>query len=332
MLGVDLITEEIKESKNFQILSKVFSYHYVNKDNLKPIISYDEFKEVLTNFIEEIMKNYLIKMGFADYRGKEPEVKTVDFKDNTSGDYHYNMIRLDETIPCNIFKGNIFAFFTPCHELIHFKYNTDLHAEIINKNTVRVAKETLIRHDAETAAPIFKYDYYSDNYKFDSEEKLADIEGVELFRKIIEYMNITLTREDEIKLLNIYTNNRIQYHNYLRDFRSNIRFNNFFMDFEEAFDFLIRDNPEWCSCPQLQIEYYQDGEGKVRKRTSEELQSILEREDDKDIKEYIQSLLVPNEDKRLYDGGFKQKKLNLKMPYNKYYKISNINNKKYCQE
>ena len=329
---MDLITEEIKESKNFQILSKVFSYHYVNKDNLKPIISYDEFRQVLINFIEEIMRNYLIKMGFADYRGKEPEVKIVDFKDNTNGDYHYNMIRLDETIPWNIFKGNILAFFTPCHEIIHFKYNTDLHAEIINKNTVRVAKETLIRHDAETAAPIFKYDYYSDNYKFDSEEKLADIEGVELFRKIIEYMNITLTREDEIKLLNIYTNNRIQYHNYLRDFRSNIRFNNFFMDFEEAFDFLIRDNPEWCSCPQLQIEYYQDGEGKVRKRTSEELQSILEREEDKDIKEYIQSLLVPNEDKRLYDDGFKQKKLGLKMPYNKYYKISNINNKKYCQE
>ncbi len=322
---MDLITEEIKESKNFQILSKVFSYHYVNKDNLKPIISYDEFKEVLTNFIEEIMKNYLIKMGFADYRGKEPEVKIVDFKDNTSGDYHYNMIRLDETIPWNIFLGNILVFFDACHELIHFKYNTDLHAEIINKNTVRVAKETLIRHDAETAAPIFKYDYYNDNYKFDSEEKLADIEGVELFRKIIEYMNITLTREDEIKLLNIYTNNRIQYHNYLRDFRSNIRFNNFFMDFEEAFDFLIRDNPEWCSCPQLQIEYYQDGEGKVRKRTSEELQSILEREEDKDIKEYIQSLLVPNEDKNLYEKGFKERKLELKIYHNKYYKLTNAN-------
>lgn len=322
---MDLITEEIKESKNFQILSKVFSYHYVNKDNLKPIISYDEFKEVLTNFIEEIMKNYLIKMGFADYRGKEPEVKIVDFKDNTNGDYHYNMIRLDETIPWNIFLGNILVFFDACHELIHFKYNTDLHAEIINKNTVRVAKETLIRHDAETAAPIFKYDYYSDNYKFDSGEKLADIEGVELFRKIIEYMNITLTREDEIKLLNIYTNNRIQYHNYLRDFRSNIRFNNFFMDFEEAFDFLIRDNPEWCSCPQLQIEYYQDGEGKVRKRTSEELQSILEREEDKDIKEYIQSLLVPNEDKNLYEKGFKERKLELKIYHNKYYKLTNAN-------
>ena len=322
---MDLITEEIKESKNFQILSKVFSYHYVNKDNLKPIISYDEFKEVLTNFIEEIMKNYLLKMGFADYRGKEPEVKIVDFKDNTSGDYHYNMIRLDETIPWNIFLGNILVFFDACHELIHFKYNTDLHAEIINKNTVRVAKETLIRHDAETAAPIFKYDYYNDNYKFDSGEKLADIEGVELFRKIIEYMNITLTREDEIKLLNIYTNNRIQYHNYLRDFRSNIRFNNFFMVFEEAFDFLIRDNPEWCSCPQLIIEYYQDGEGKVRKRTTEELQNILEREDDKDIKEYIQSLLVPNEDKNLYEKGFKERKLELKIYHNKYYKLTNAN-------
>ena len=324
---MDLITEEIKESKNFQILSKVFSYHYVNKDNLKPIISYDEFKQVLTNFIEEIMRNYLIKMGFTDYRGKEPEVKTVDFKDNTNGDYHYNMIRLDETIPCNIFKGNIFAFFTPCHELIHFKYNTDLSAGVINKNTVRVAKERLIRHDAETATPIFKYDYYSDNYKFNSEEKLANIEGIELFREIIEYMNITLNREDELKLLNISANNKIQYQNYLRDFRNCLKFNNFFMDFEEAFDFLIGYNPEWCSCPQLQIEYYQDEEGKVRKRTTEELQSILEREDDKDIKEYIQSLLVRNEDKNLYEKGFKERKLELKIYHNKYYKITNVNRK-----
>ena len=69
MLGVDLITEEIKESKNFQILSKIFSYHYVNKDNLKPIISYDEFKEVLTNFIEEIMNGYLIKTGNINEKG-----------------------------------------------------------------------------------------------------------------------------------------------------------------------------------------------------------------------------------------------------------------------
>lgn len=320
-----LITEEIKESKNFQILSKVFSYHYAHKDNIETIILSNEFKEVLTNFIEEIMRDYLIKKDFADYRGKKPEVKVVDFKDNTKGDYHYNMIKLDETLPRDIFKGNIFAFFTACHELIHFKYDTDLDAGIINKNTVRIAKEKLIRHDAETADPIFKYDYYSDNYKFYSEEKLANMEGVDLFRETIKYMNITLKKEADLKILNISTNNSLQYHNYLRDFRSNIRFNNFFWDFEETFDFLIRQNPEWCDLPQLQIEYYQDEEGKVRKRTSEELQYLLEIVDDEDIKEYIQSLLAHNEDKRLYNGEFKQKKLNLKIHYNKYSKIKNVN-------
>lgn len=323
---MDLITEEIKESKNFQILSKVFSYHYTNKDNIEPIILYNEFKEVLTNFIEEIMRYYLIKMDFADYRGKDPKVKIVDFNGNTNGDYHYNMIRLDETIPWNIFKGNILVFFDICHELIHFKYDTDLNAGVINKNIVRAAKETLIRHEAETTAPIFKYDYYSDNYKFDSEEKLANMEGVDLFREIIKYMNITLNKEDDLKLLNISTNNRLQYHNYLRDFRSNIRFNNFFWDFEEAFDFLIRQNSGWYNrFPQLQIEYYQDEEGKVRKRTTEELQRLSEKEEDKDVKEYIQSLLVSTDYKRLSDDGFKQKKLSLKIPHNKYYKISNAN-------
>lgn len=323
---MDLITEEIKESKNFQILSKVFSYHYVNKDNLKHIISCDEFKEILTNFIEEIMRDYLIKMDFADYRGREPKVKIVAFKDNTKGDYHYNMIRLDETIPWNIFKGNILVFFDICHELIHFKYDTDLNAGIINKNIVRVAKEKLIRHEAVTGEPMFKYDYYSDNYKFYSEEKLANMEGVDLFREIIKYMNITLNKEDDLKLLNIFTNNRLQYHKYLRDFRSDIRFNHFFWDFEEAFDFLIRQNPGWYKfLPQLQIEYYQDKEGKVRKRTPEELQSLLEKEEDKDIKEYIQNILVPTDYKSLCDDGFKQKKLNLKIPYNKFSKIKKVN-------
>ena len=273
------------------------------------------------------MRYYLIKIDMCYYIGKKKKKKIVDFNGNTNGDYHYNMIRLDETIPWNIFKGNILDFFTPCHELIHFKYNTDLHAEIINKNTVRVAKETLIRHEAETTAPIFKYDYYSDNYKFDSEEKLANMEGVDLFREIIKYMNITLNKEDDLKLLNISTNNRLQYHNYLRDFRSNIRFNHFFWDFEEAFDFLIRQNPGWYNCfSQLQIEYYQDEEGKVRKRTTEELQRLSEKEEDKDVKEYIQSLLVSTDYKRLSDDGFKQKKLGLKMPYNKYSKIKNNKN------
>ncbi len=228
---MDLITEEIKESKNFQILSKVFSYHYVNKDNLEPIISYDEFCQVLTNFIEEIMQNYLIKMGFTDYRGKNPEATIVNFKDSTIGDYNSNTIRLAETIPWNIFKGNILVLFDVCHELIHFKYDTDINAGIINKNIVRAIKETLIQQDAETSESIFKYDYYYDNYEFDSREKLADIEGVCLFREIIEFMNITLTKEDEIKLLNIYNNNRIQYNNYLRDFRNNLKFNNFFYGF-----------------------------------------------------------------------------------------------------
>ena len=93
MLGVDLITEEIKESKNFQILSKIFSYHYVNKDNLKPIISYDEFKQVLINFIEEIMNDYLIKSGNTREKGS---CEIVKFNKGKAGDCIDTKIRLDE--------------------------------------------------------------------------------------------------------------------------------------------------------------------------------------------------------------------------------------------
>ena len=60
-------------------------------------------------------------------------------------------------------------------------------------------------------------------------------------------------------------------------------------------------------------------------RILEVLKILLETEENEDIKEYIQSLLVPTDYKRLSDDGFKQKKLGLKMPYNKYSKITNAN-------
>ena len=54
---MELLTEKIKESTNFQALAKVLIYHYQNQAKRKTIISYNEFKELLTNFIEEIMTN-----------------------------------------------------------------------------------------------------------------------------------------------------------------------------------------------------------------------------------------------------------------------------------
>ena len=81
-------------------------------------------------------------------------------------------------------------------------------------------------------------------------------------------------------------------------------YNNYFLDFEEAFDEMIKHNPNWLSIPQLNIEYYLGKDGKVYKRTKEELEERLKTETDENIKEYIQYLLKPNVDKRLDRSEF----------------------------
>ena len=69
------------------------------------------------------------------------------------------------------------------------------------------------------------------------------------------------------------------------------------MDFEEAFDEMIKFYPNWLAIPQLNVEYYLDKDGNVAKRTKKELEKRLKTETDKDIKEYIQYL--KDENKRL---------------------------------
>ena len=119
--------------------------------------------------------------------------------------------------------------------------------------------------------------------------------------------------------------NTIQYQNYLRDLRLNIQFNSNFLDFEEAFDIMIKSNPEWLKFSQLNIEYCIDENGKVRKRTKEELEERLKMEFDEDIKLYIQYLLKPDSNKLLIRSVFPSNNKKIKDDEMKYATISNKN-------
>ena len=312
---MDLITEEIKESKNFQILSKVFSYHYTNKDNLKPIISYDEFKEVLTNFIEEIMQNYLTKSGNINEQGS---CEIVNFNNRKSGDCIDTKIRLDEDGVKDIFLGDLIMF-TPYHELTHFKYNVDIASGKVYGNLVRYLKERLIRKDGVTYINGYDDFYYSLNYDCISIETLANMEGIYNLAKILDMMRIDLTKADQLNLILLMERNASLYNKHLRDLTLNLKSNLFYQNFEDFFDLIVEDHPEWLDYKQLQIEYYQDEEGKVRKRIPEELQSLLEREEDEETRKYIESLVKQNKDKK--EEKFKQKKYD----YVKFSKITNAN-------
>ena len=113
----------------------------------------------------------------------------------------------------------------------------------------------------------FQYDYYIDNYDFISTEKLANIEGINLLLKLFKMMKIELTDEDIDKLDSFRLIEKLKYEINLRNFTGHKKIVSSYLSYEEAFDFLIKDHPEWLDYKQLQIEYYKDDEGKVRKRT-----------------------------------------------------------------
>lgn len=317
---MELLTEKIKESTNFQALAKVLIYHYQNQAKRKTIISYNEFKELLTNFIEEIMTNYLKLLDIE----RKPIFK-IEKLIRCLGCQQEEVIKSDEMVIREIYRGDIVNLVYICHELIHFKYWFAIVNYEVNKNIIDVLKEILIRHDGENRLNYFKYDYYNDNYSLERGEILADIEGVELLKHILRLMNIELTKTDLEKLNKIY--NAMKRKNYIdkRNFTRCPISNNFYDTFNNWFDVIIKDHKEWLVIEQLQIEYYLDEEGNVRKRTPEELLIMQEETENTDIKEYIKSILVSTDYKRSYDDGFKQKKFDLKMPYNKFHKISNAN-------
>ena len=317
---MELLTEKIKESTNFQALAKVLTYHYQNQEKRKTIISYNEFEELLTNFIEEIMSNYLNLLSI-----ETKPIFKIEKLIGSLGCQQKEVIKSDEKVIREIYKGDIVNLVYICHELIHFKYWFAIVSGEVNKNIIDVLKEILIRHDGKNRLNYFKYDYYNDNYSLERGEVLANIEGVELLKHILSLMNIELTKKDLEKLNEMY--NAMKRKKYIdkRNFTRCPISNNFYNTFNNWFDIIIKDHKEWLDIKQLQIEYYLDEEGNVRKRTTEELLVLQDETENIDIKEYIKNFLVPVNYKSSYDDNFKPKKFDLKISHNKYSKVSNGN-------
>ena len=209
--------------------------------------------------------------------------------------------------------------FTPYHELTHFKYNVDIASGKVYGNLVRYLKELLIRRDGMTYINGYDDFYYFLNYDCISIETLANMEGIYNLAKLLDMMEIDLTKADQLTLILLLKHNVSLYNKHLRDLTLNLKSNLFYQNFEDFFDLIVEDHLEWLDYKQLQIEYYQDEEGNVRKRTAEELQSLLEREEDEETRKYIKSLLKHNKDKK--EEKFKQKKYD----YIKFSKITNAN-------
>lgn len=327
---MELLNEKVINSKDFQVLKSIIKNRYIKNPNFK--IYYSEFQETVIAVVEEIMRTYLEDTKYSEDKCSCVIKRCKGFV----GDFNpkNNRITINEqNIDNIIYLGNINSMDAIFHELNHFKLKYDMRLGKINKDVIRNIKESLIRsstaqnpfNDKNIKEGITVIDdaYYNCNYDLYSGEKIAQINAINNLISFVEIAGIELSEQHLHELQKSLKDNIEQYNNYLRDLRFNYEFNDYFLDFEEAFDVMIKFNPGWLAFSQLNIEYYLDEDGNVAKRTKEELAERLKTETDEDIKEYLQYLLTNNLDKELNTNAFSSDNMGFKIDKMKYTNIKN---------
>lgn len=309
---MELLNEKVIDSNSFQLLQLMIKKLYVKENNPESIISYNEFKEKIVAFVEVIMKSYLED---TKYHNDKYYCIIKELPSYRLGEFNLesNVIIINESVIKEIYLGKINSMTVIFHELNHFKSKYDIKLGIINSDIIRTIKEELLRVANNRDSKLINDDYYKCNYTVFSDEKIAEINAINNLISFAQIIGIELSKQHLQQLEEQIKSNTRQYNNYLRDLRLIFNYNNYFLDFEEAFDIMIKHNPSWLTIPQLNVEYYLDKKGKVAKRTKEELEERLKTETDENIKEYIQYLLSPNTDKRLSRSEFSEdiKKINV---------------------
>ena len=306
---MELLSEKVIGSRNFEILQLMFQNIYTNEQHL---IQYSNFKEMLVVFVEKIMSTYLED---TEYYNDKYSCIVKELPSYRLGEFNSenNVIIINESVIKEIYLGKINSMTVIFHELNHFKSKYDIKLGIINSDIIRTIKEDLLRVANNIDSKFINDDYYKCNYTVFSDEKIAEINSINNLISFVKIVGIELSKQHLQQLEEQIENNTRQYNNYLRDLRLIFNYNNYFLDFEEAFDIMIKHNRSWLTIPQLNIEYYLKKDGKVAKRTKQELEERLITETDENIKEYIQYLLSPNTNKRLSRSEFSEdiKKINV---------------------
>lgn len=311
---MDLLDGTILNSQNLSFLCSFFKNSKSSQE-----IPYEIFKMNLMKFAKEVMQNYIKDTPYSS----DPCLCYGYGKLESYGSFtpNINMILIKENIIRRMYEKKDFSTLTVLfHELNHFKLKYDIKLGYFDESLVRVIKEELISNSP--LYPSFlkvdtkdnKSTYYKDNYEFISEEILADIMAIENLLQLIKYANISITNYQQEQLNSLLNKYSRQYKNRLRDVSNNINFNSYIIDFEEAFDILIKDNPNWLEYPQLRIEYYLDKNGRVKKRNIDELKKLLTIETNPNVIDYINKLLTKKEKSNYYTSkkSIIDKKINIK--------------------
>ena len=166
-------------------------------EGVQPQIDYNKFKEMLIDYVENLMKGILC--GNANYvcrieqlnkghRGSEG----YDSNTNTFG------IIISDAVARSIYKGtNPFNIFTVFHELSHVFDEYNIHnKDFKDANLKKICVEMGLRQ----VSPL-GYFFYKENYKSVAIEAHANLLGAELTRDFYKKCNLSFKEEEEQGLL-----------------------------------------------------------------------------------------------------------------------------------
>lgn len=285
---MQLLTKEIFEIENSKRLVDLLYTSFVNYKShnfsLSFLIKYDEFKRIMYEFILNIMKIFIENNDIKD----KCMVSIGYLPKNIKGFFRRtdNFLMINEQVIKDIYNGNIEEFIPIFHELNHFKINYEIQSELINYDISRILKERLIRevssdpYNEKSSYKTKKFGnnyindyYYKDNYVNYSEEVVANIEAKKNLGVLLQQLANSRGKlnEEVTEFVNnylsevLYEENK-KYSTHIRDLNNNILFNDNYLDFESAFDFLIKYNPDWLDYPQISVEYFIDEQGLVKKK------------------------------------------------------------------
>ena len=245
-------------------------------------ISYDSFKESLKRFVKAIMDSYLDDI---ECYSNTCWCMISDIDLYTFGLYRHNIdsdiIEISNKVLERLYYNkNRMEFLNVLHELAHFEIYYDMINNKIDYSLINCIKEKLLglcSMDSSlnnyflSNSSIAAENYYQNNYDVYTEEIIANIRAVDNYIELCKIFNIECCKDEMVRLDGIMSENLGNLDIKDRDVSMIYFFNNDSVNLEDGFDFMIKYHPNWLEVPQLNIQYYLNGDGKVIKRTREEL-------------------------------------------------------------
>lgn len=250
------------------------------------IISYDSFEELMLRATEKNMR----QLNNNRIKNYNPQAAILKLDGANASAFKYANVTFNKLIIKELYDGYLYPLSTYYHEIHHVAQSLSIKFGYINNELVNMIKDFVIRNYEQE-----KYNtdnYYKDNYynlTFEKEAHQVGINSAYNFYKMIGFENI----EDYfIKLKNRWPNHD-DFNRIIRNGKEKVT-----MTLDEVFLIVINLEPKYLDVyPQLKFQYTNEND-KVRKRTKEELSSLVSDEFSEDKNACLEQLISDLEEKR----------------------------------